>query len=81
MALILQPEEALILFVRRSPADPPRYIVGIRACQTSFDHRKDLQPVNVQRTICEAGESTTLNQALDVAVQRLQQVASGSIPL
>jgi len=81
MRLTLHPEEALILFVRRSPEEPTHYMVGIRACQTAFDGRNDLQPVNIQRTICEAGEFATLSEALDVALQRLQQVRSGSIPL
>jgi len=81
MALILYPEEALILFIRRSPADPPQYMVGIRACQTVFEGAKDLQPVNVQRSVCEGGEFPSLEEALDVAVQRLRQVASGSMPV
>ncbi len=81
MNLSLYPEEALIVFVRRGTADPAQYMVGIRACQTAFDQRNDLKPVDVQRSVCEAGEFASLDRALEVAVQKLGQVASGSLPL
>lgn len=81
MALTLYPEEALILFIRRSPADPPQYTVGIRACQTVFNEAKDLQPTNLQRSVCEGGEFPSLEEALDAAVERLRQVASGSMQI
>jgi hypothetical protein len=81
MSLTLYPGEALILFIRRSAREPTTYMVAIRACQTDFDQAKDLQPVNIQRTICEAGEFATLKEAMDAALDRLRQVASGSISL
>jgi len=82
MALQLSPGEALILFVRRSPVDPARYMVGMRACQTEFDENHDLQPALLQRSISETGRQfDSLQAALDAGVQGLQEVASGALPL
>ncbi len=56
MALEIDRAEALILFVRRSPDNPARYTIGIRACLTEFDKNKDLQLVSLQRPIIETGK-------------------------
>lgn len=82
MALQLFPGEALILFIRRSPDDPARYMVAIRACQTEFDDNKDIHPTAFQRTISEIGKQfESLQAALDAGVQGLQMIASGTLPL
>jgi hypothetical protein len=82
MALQLSPGEALILFIRRSPDNPARYMAAIRTCETELDARKDIHLSSFQRTISETGRQfDSLQAALDAGVHDLQKVASGVLPL
>ena len=71
----LGPGEAVVLLIRRSESEPPRYFVAIRKSSSSFDPAThDFQLHGLQEALLELGEPTDLRRALETAAGEIKRI-------
>jgi hypothetical protein len=73
--MYLAPKDAVVVFVRRSDAEPARFMAGIRKVETEFDlGRNDLKLGAHQQSLSAVAEFDDLSEAVKAVGKRLTEL-------
>ena len=71
----LEANEALILFIRKNDAVPPKYMAGIRKAEIYFHpNTNDLSIDDYQDSVAVLGEFRSLDEAIDASSAKLKSL-------
>lgn len=71
----LEPNEAAVLIVHRTDANPPRYFVAVRKAGGSFNTAShDFQLDSAQQSILELGYEQDLPVAVEKAIAAIREI-------
>jgi hypothetical protein len=71
----LEPGEAVVLIIRRSETEPPKYFFAVRKSGSSFDEKtKDFQLFGLQETLLELGEKLDFSVAMEKAIASIKEI-------
>jgi hypothetical protein len=71
----LEPNEALILFIRKNDVTPARYMAGIRKSEIYFNpNTNDLSLDDYQDSVAVLGEFGSLDEAIDASSAKLKSL-------
>jgi len=71
----LKSSQGLIVVIRRSDTDPPKFMVSVRATKCSIDpDTHDIVLGRFQKTISEPGEFDDLEKAVKVAAEKIEAI-------
>lgn len=75
----LEPNEALILFIRKSDATPARYVAGIRKADAYFSSiTHDLSLSDLQESLWASEKFDSLDAAIDASGAKLKSLCGNA---